>query len=139
VSFDETPVRLEFELGRQKNDADKVKISDPDVSAHLGMERSVWTYMCNAYVDIHVSKVLNPFIEFGVGAADVEMGSEDIKCLFAIQMGFGVAYTMTDHIFLDLKYTCFVTDTYDVREENESYRSDRLTSHQVQLGLRYQF
>jgi opacity protein-like surface antigen len=135
VAYENMPLRTEFEIGYQKNDVDHIRPAEAETVTQGSGDRAVWTYMVNTYLDIKSFKTLIPFLEFGVGAVD----PDDVKMLFAVQMGFGITYPITEHYLLDLKYTYLVSDEYDVFESADSYRTDRLTTHLVQLGLRYQF
>ena len=135
AAFDNMPLRFELETGHQKNDIDYVTPGGTASITQGNDDRSVWTYMVNTYVDINTFENFTPFLEFGLGAAD----PEDVKMLYAVQMGFGVAYSITENYLLDLKYTYFITDQYHVSVGADAYRMERLETHQVQLGIRYQF
>jgi opacity protein-like surface antigen len=135
VAFDSMPLRLEFEVGNQKSDVDYVKPAGTETVTQGNDDRSAWTYMVNTYVDIKVFESFTPFLEFGIGSVD----PEDVKMLYAVQVGFGVAYSITENYLLDLKYTYLVSDQYDFSVGTDAYRTERLNTHQIQLGLRYQF
>ena len=134
VAFDNMPLRLEFEVGNQKSDVDHVPAGKETVTQGND-DRSAWTYMVNTYIDIKTFESFTPFLEFGIGSVD----PEDVKMLYAVQMGLGVAYSITENYLLDLKYTYLVSDRYDFSVGTDAYRMERLNTHQVQLGIRYQF
>lgn len=109
----------------------------------------------NVYYDIETCTDFIPYVGGGIGYArlkhkaklvgDAENG-KDRENNFAWNVGFGLGYIVTDNITLDLGYR--YTDYGNIKNtavETRSYATITsaskydITSHEVSLGLRYNF
>jgi len=137
-----TILRMELALSYQENDLDEYTddigaLGPPGASYSLDGEVEIISLMVNGYFDIPTGTALTPYILAGIGAADVEadiLGDTLGDTVFAYQVGVGLAWALNDHVILDLKYKYFQTD-----EVEDSDLEVEISSHQIQVGLRYQF
>ena len=134
LAFDSIPLRTEIELSLQENDIDQFN-EDGSSSPGDGSGQGTLAYMWNGYFDIKLNSPLTPYIFAGIGGADV--GNDDT--LLAYQLGAGIGYALNKNIILDLKYKYFMTEDYEVSDSTDKLELDGLVSHQVQIGIRYQF
>ena len=134
LDFSNIPLRTEIEVSYQENDIDGV---DDVVKSGVGSKQKTTSLMWNGYLDISTSSNFKPYVLAGIGGVDVDLG--DVNTRFAYQFGAGFGYKILDHLFIDLKYKFFMTDPFNYNKGGTKYRIDDLSSHQVQLGLRYRF
>ncbi|MEI6848123.1 MAG: outer membrane beta-barrel protein [Chlorobiaceae bacterium] len=105
-------VRLEAEVGYQRNNADKY------TSAHgvfdIPGNFSVTSYMVNSYYDFKRSG-LTPYLSAGIGLADVTLNKvpdppsiiSETHSAFGYQLGAGLAIPVCKHMTLDTRYRYF--------------------------------
>ena len=136
LAFDNIPLRTEIELSLQQNDVDQFNFDVGSVSGD-GEDQRTMAVMWNGYFDIKLDSPFTPYILAGIGGADVD--DDDIDTLFAYQLGVGVGYALNENIILDLKYKYFLTEDYEFDDGVDKIEADGLASHQVQIGIRYQF
>jgi opacity protein-like surface antigen len=116
-----------------------------------------WIFMANAFVDLGTWECFTPFVGFGIGAAynqiadfsDVNpnggygFGRNSSDWNFAWALHAGVAYSVTPNFKIDLSYRYLnygsVTDIVDcnVTCTKDSFKFDKLYSHDIMLGLRW--
>jgi opacity protein-like surface antigen len=116
-----------------------------------------WIFMANAFVDLGTWECFTPFVGFGIGAArnslvdfsDVNpnggygFGRNPSAWSFAWALHAGVAYNVTKNFKIDLSYRYLnfgsITDTVDcnVTCTQDQFKFDKLTSHDIMLGLRW--
>lgn len=113
--------RLEAAVGYQSHD-----LSDFDEEA------SLLTVMANAYYDFDTDSSVRPYIMGGVGMANADTSwDDDDETVFAWQVGAGLGFEIADNTTLDLGYRYL--------KPSELEDSIDIESHNVMLGLRYQF
>jgi opacity protein-like surface antigen len=135
LAFDNVPVRAEIELSWQKNDVDQINFDGLGSASGDGDQRTV-ALMWNGYFDIKINSPFTPYILAGFGSAKLD---EDIGNIFAYQLGAGVGYALNKNMILDFKYKYFMTEDYDFVDGTDKIEADGLVSHQLQIGVRYQF
>jgi len=141
ATFDNIPVRTEFEAGWQKNNVDELVGAGGSISSS-GDQETI-TYMWNIYLELrdNISAELGevgitPFVFAGIGAADID---DDISIQFAYQFGAGLAYSVTENISFDLRYKYLATEDFDYSEDGVKLDVDGLQYNQFLLGIRYTF
>ncbi|MBN1928097.1 MAG: porin family protein [Chlorobiaceae bacterium] len=116
-------VRVEAAVGYQKHD-----FSDFDADG------SMLTVMGNAYYDFDAGSGVKPYIMGGLGMASVDSSLTDSEDVFAWQVGAGIGFEVAECTTLDLGYRYLKPNDVDY------FGSDvEIESHNVTLGLRYQF
>jgi opacity protein-like surface antigen len=129
--------RVELEVGYRKNDFDEIKIDglgkfdiDGDVSSY--------SLMGNIYYDFSKEGGFYPFIGVGIGAAYVELDSDDAgsedDTELAYQVILGGSFTSSVGLSIDLQYRYFATDDLDFDGSEAEYGT-----HNLMLGLRQSF
>ena len=122
VGYNFGSARLEAAVGYQSHD-----LSDYD-----GEDVSLLTVMANAYYDFDTDSSVRPYIMAGAGVANAETSwDDDDESVFAWQVGAGLGFEIADNTTLDLGYRYLKPSEFDNDVEAES--------HNVMLGLRYQF
>lgn len=130
-------VRMEAELGYQKNNVDHCVSSSRDTSGDL----KAYSLLVNGYYDFVKGKKIVPFITAGIGVAKVDADVNNIVHVddvgLAYQVGAGVYYTITDNWHIELKYRYFGTAEFEglkIYNTNPEFESNN-----VLLGVRYRF
>ncbi|OGQ94572.1 MAG: hypothetical protein A2521_05235 [Deltaproteobacteria bacterium RIFOXYD12_FULL_57_12] len=128
-------LRIEGEVGYQKNDYDKW--SDPGGSWDASGDMRVLSFLANGYYDFVNASAVTPYLSAGLGFADVEFnnpGHSADDTVFAYQVGAGVGFAVSKQVTIDLKYRFFATadPKFDDAEAE-------CASHNIMLGLRYSF
>ena len=103
--------------------------------------------MMNLYFDIPVSDAVFPYVMLGgaVGYNHVklEYGNQSVsnhKMNPAWQVGAGISYKVNQKLFTDLGYRYSDYGHVDIiRENGVDYTLDKIKSHSLTLGLRYDF
>lgn len=136
-------VRIEGELGYQRNDMDKFVCKSGDCGSG-SMKGNIYAVsgMANVYLDFVNSSPFTPYIGGGIGAAfisadfDETSGSNlrEDNTVFAYQGTAGLAYAINPHMSLDLKYRYFGTTDVNLGDVKASF-----ASHNVFFGFRYNF
>lgn len=143
-------LRLEGEVGYQKNDIDHISgcyngllgdvcVSDISSSGDV----TIYSFLANGYLDFVNSTAWTPYITGGIGVTKIEI--DDLKVdifpigdsddtVLAYQFGAGVTYTLNKNFAIDLKYR------YIVMADPEFEGVDaEISIHHVYFGLRYTF
>jgi opacity protein-like surface antigen len=129
------PIRVEAELGYQKNEIDEVNNRDRsgDIKAY--------SLLLNGYYDFVKGKKIVPYITAGIGVAKVDADVNDFAHVddigLAYQVGAGVAYHINDNWHIDLKYRFM--SVVDVNGFGIDNLNPEFASHNVFVGLRYRF
>lgn len=125
--------------------------------------KSEWLFLANGYIDLGTWYRMTPFIGAGVGmsynkisnfldvntpTAGVAFGQDTGKWSFAWALHAGVAYKLTDSVTIEVAYRYLnlgdaqsgdiVTYT-GVNALNNPEHFNKLTSHDIKLGLRWAF
>lgn len=125
-------------------------------------KKSEWLFLVNAYLDLGTWKGLTPYVGAGLGASrntissyrdtnvslgGVWHGSSNSKWNLAWALHAGLGFEVTDQLTLDLAYR--YVDLGDARtgpihhvwddQVLTPVHFDRLTSHDVMLGMRWSF
>lgn len=139
-------VRLEGEIGYQKNDIDKISACAGGLCiSGIGAsgDATSTSFLANGYYDFVNTSPFTPYISAGVGLAKIEVddfsvvginiGSAD-DTVFAYQLGVGVGYAVNKNLTIDLKYRYFATEDLDLGSTKAE-----CASHNFYIGLRYNF
>lgn len=125
VGYNFGSARLEAAIGYQNHDL-----------SHFNEDVALLTLMANAYYDIDTDSSVRPYIMGGVGMANADTSWDDEdETVFAWQVGAGLGFEITDNTTLDLGYRYLKPNDFD----NASVGNVKSKSHNVMLGLRYQF
>ncbi|WP_223826039.1 OmpA family protein [Spongiibacter pelagi] len=121
------PLRAELEYRMDSNAIEDTN-TDLDVESILG----------NLWYDFSLTERLRPYIGGGLGMSNVEVGDYDDDVMSA-QLGAGLYFHLTPRLVLDASYR------YTEALENPTYNvggvevETEYSSHNVGLGLRYNF
>lgn len=151
------PIRTELEYMYHSD----FKYGYEDSNSTLTDKINLQTLMLNAYWDFYNSTAFTPFINGGVGVAWVKekfstgLGSgattvalttpkTKTSANFAFNVGAGVGWSITDAVVLDLAYRYnYYGDGYKASATSTNKTVDSqikdISTHDVLLGLRYQF
>jgi opacity protein-like surface antigen len=131
------PIRVEAELGYQKNDVDKCDANCKNISGDM----KAYTFLMNGYYDFVHGHKLVPYLTAGIGVAKVDAKVNNFAHVddtgLAYQVGVGLAYHLSDNWHLDLRYRYLAVadlDGYRITSMNPEF-----ASHNILLGLRYRF
>lgn len=151
---------------RSKSDFDGLDIGviGPDfVPDNYTAKKSEWVALLNAYVDIWTWRGLTPFVGAGIGVArntisdftdvgvtvdSVAFGDDESEWNFAWALYAGLGFEVTPAVTLEVAYRYLDLGdahsgdlvTFDgVNTINNPMEFENLTSHDVKVGLRYQF
>ena len=133
-------VRLEGEIGYQKNDFDTFEPG----GVGAGGDLSILSLLANGYYycEIGDSSIV-PILSAGVGAANVEYEddidefSED-DIVLAYQVGAGLGIKVSPSVTVNAMYRYFSTNDASFSEGGEEIELD-ISSHNVMLGLKVNF
>ncbi len=146
--------RIEGEVGYQKNDFDNVEISGSIVrreflgrSFPMTGDLNTLSFLANAYYDFPTGTKFTPFITAGFGVVQVELNDfsivglgiesfSDDDSFLGGQVGAGVSYAINDMLDIELKYRYFMVEDLDFED---GFTADGPTSHNVYLGMRFNF
>jgi len=151
------PVRVEGELGYQKNDVDALKVTIPALgSVSVGtsglpfsIDLKTTSLLLNGYFDFNNRSAFTPYLTAGLGVANLELTasasidninlnvSDDVY-VFAYQIGAGIEYAINQNVSLDARYRYFATadPSYDDFDSNVDVE---FASHNLMLGARFTF
>ncbi len=133
-----THIRLEGEVGYQKNNADTIK-NGSGVYGLTG-NYTVTSYMANAYYDLN-AVFLSPYLTAGIGVAEVGVNNvvnplytaNEKHSVLGYQFGAGVAIPVSKFIDLDVRYRYFGTGKVVLSNHNGEFK---LPGNSVLVGLR---
>ena len=146
-------LRLEGEIAYHRNEMDEIfqnslVIGCPCVSSIDG-SLSTLSYMINGYYDFHLANSgLVPYLGAGLGAAttkvDIGLSGDDTDIVFAYQVAGGVGYKINPNMTLTAGYRYFATtesefEVTGLLGPGVSTVFTEVESHEVMVGLRYQF
>lgn len=139
TSFDH--IRLEAEIGYQRNDADKI-IIDSGIFIFRG-NYSVTSYMANGYYDFKGDTV-TPYLTAGIGLAQVTIHNEvnppntisKTYSLLGYQFGAGIAFPVTNDMVLDARYRYFGTSPMNLIIDNGNFK---VPGNTFLIGLKFTF
>lgn len=138
-------IRGEGEVGYQTSELDQATVGTEEtpLTGHL----NVMTFMANGYLDFRGKDLpLVPYLTAGIGIADLtadgvrvpgsgQPGLDDeSEDVLAWQIGAGAGWIIDSHWTFDVRYRYLATDEADLGTVEM-----RLRSHNVYLGLRYNF
>ena len=138
--------RLEGEFTYRVNDHDQISLLG--VTGPLGGDTSSMALMLNAYYDFRmVSPTIVPYIGGGIGGAfvsvDASVGGlqliDDDDLVFAYQVAAGVGFAVNKQVTIDLGYKYFATADPSFDLSGGGSVDGEYKSHNVFLGVRYNF
>ena len=121
LGYDFGDLRLEGEVGWQKNDFDKWTESGTTGStSELSGDMSTLSLLVSGYYDFSIGPNLEPFVGIGLGYAKLDANdlgvtgsanmTDDDDTAFVHQVSVGIAYTISEAITIDAKYRYFGAD-----------------------------
>jgi len=131
----ESPYRLEFEYRQGENDLDKVTTGGVSTTSDDSLE--VTSMMGNLWYDFSAGERLRPYIGFGLGMANLDIGDADDDVTIG-QLGAGITYFLTPRLALDAGYRYSVAQDATFKT-NLSEQETEYSAQSVQLGLRFNF
>lgn len=142
LGYDFGEMRLEGEIGWQKNDFDKA--SAMGIGIALTGDMSVLSLLINGYYDLDTGTAFSPFISAGIGFAKVDANDlgmagdpetfDDDDTVIAGQIGVGVSYAATETVAIDAKYRFLMTSDPEFDDVEAEAKS-----HNIILGVRFCF
>ena len=145
-------LRTEIELSHMSNNANSYNKNGAPFSPASGPIRQ--TYLLgNVWLDIPTGSSFTPYAGggLGVGFADADVtfnggiagyGSRTSGASFAYQLGGGIKFSLSEKIDLDLGYRykgMTNVNFTDNQSNNYEFNGANLNSHNVQLGLTFNF
>jgi opacity protein-like surface antigen len=145
------PVRTEVEYTYR---GEKEMVTEGGADKSFKAKVGVQSVFVNAYLDIHNSSPVTPYVGLGLGYAalstDLEFNHNGEKFMksetnanAAWNIGAGAAWAINDFLSLDLGYR--YADFGTAEEEFDAFGRDfdigeiKTTAHEVMLGLRFSF
>lgn len=137
--------RAEFEMSFRRNEFDKAASAGTafgrTVAANqpLNGDQSFVVWMLNGYYDIATGTRWTPYLGAGLGGARVSLesgtlGVDDREAGFAYQGLAGVIYRISPHVWSELGYAYFATDTLAFAGTDAKFQA-----HVLKLGLQIGF
>lgn len=152
AGYDFSPVRLEMEIGWQRNDVDEVQGSTDDFDSAIGDieydlsdSLSSYTFLFNAYYDVKNNTPVSLILGAGLGAAfldylddevytkvednietDTYRVFDDDELVFAYQLTAGIGYDLNENTTLEVLYRFLDTEK-------------EYTTQNAYAGVRYKF
>ena len=97
-------MRLEAEIGYQKNKVDSVKVNGVGITSSSDQEIRLSTLLFNLYYDFMKESRFTPYLTAGLGLGNMKLdGASGSDAVAEYQFGAGVAFRISDKIALDLK------------------------------------
>nr|WP_320050021.1 outer membrane beta-barrel protein [uncultured Desulfuromonas sp.] len=135
AGYDFSPIRIDAELGWQKNELSDAKLMYYGEKYHYDVDGDIlnYSFLMNAYYDVKNGSPVS--IILGVGAGTVYIETKDVQIdkikddddwYFAYQVTAGLGYELNKKVTLEATYRYLDTD-------------DEYTMHNVFAGLRYHF
>jgi opacity protein-like surface antigen len=117
-------IRLEGELGYQRNNADKIKSSHGIFN--LTGNFSVTSYIANGYYDFSIGAI-KPYLTAGIGVAEVNVHKvpdppvvlNETHSTLGYQFGAGAAVPLAKNTFFDVRYRYFGTGTVNLSDNGD--------------------
>ena len=138
--FDLGCVRLEGEIGYQKNDFDTFGPEGVVANGDL----SILSLLANGYYycEIDNSSIV-PIISAGIGVANIEYEDEvdefsEDDIVLAYQIGAGLGVKLSPSVTLNAMYRYFSTQDASFQEAEDDIELD-ISSHNVLVGLKVNF
>ena len=148
--------RLEGEVAYHRNEMDEITQNpvlvtcSPNCVEPINGYISAISYMINGYYDFHLANSgLVPYLGAGLGAAtvivnDKQLSGNNDDIVFAYQIAGGVGYKINPKMTLTAGYRYFATtesefDVSGLIGPGASTVFTEVESHEIVLGLRYQF
>lgn len=111
-------------------------------SLRAEVETQLHTFLINSYLDYYVLPKFSIYATLGIGAAVTQARAynvENIRKLghsssFAVQVGFGAGYDITEHLILDFTFRYL-----DVMQYSTSRAKFPLSAIELIAGIRYTF
>ena len=144
-------IRGEVELSHSSWKGDSYFDSTADATADPVDGNIKATYLlANLWVDIENDSSFTPYVGGGAGLGWADgnttfngntFGYGDGEMGFAFQVGAGLKFDLTENVLLDLgyRYKSIVNVDFDDSDGGGIYRDADVNSHNVQLGLTFNF
>lgn len=154
-------IRVEGEVSYRRNGLDKLTVTnDGGVGAALGVGSlnglslaadgnvSALSGMVNAFYDFRLANRVKPYVGGGVGVARLSINdaailgvtvADDDDIVFAYQVGGGVGFEATPKTTIFLDYRYFATADPSFSDVLGGAFESEYASHNVSVGLRYNF
>ncbi|WP_373096299.1 OmpA family protein, partial [Zhongshania sp.] len=130
-----SPIRIEFEYRQGENDIDKITSGGVSTTSDGSLE--VTSMMGNLWYDFAAGERLRPYIGFGLGVANLDMGDADDDVSIG-QLGAGITYFLTPRLALDAGYRYSVAEDATFKSSTIEQETE-YSAQSVQLGLRFNF
>ncbi|MDE2384597.1 MAG: porin family protein [Alphaproteobacteria bacterium] len=136
-------IRLEMEFSHSGNALDKI-VFTTGASTKLNGTLGVTYLLGNMWVDIPTHSAVTPYFGGGIGLGWANITSDQFNATqngtsFAYQLGGGLGYAVNDHVTLDIGYRFKGLTNAKFDTTNNYFVDGPVTSHNVLVGLRYQF
>lgn len=155
AGYDFGLIRLEGELSYRWNEMDSIKDRETGVK-YGGVEGDIGVFACmaNAFLDMHNSSPVTPYLGGGIGLATIYISdtygtdsdgfrrtlySEDDESVFAYQAGAGLDIALNRQTSIDIGYRYFETEKASFTSDWYQSKDFKLQSHSVAVGFRFNF
>lgn len=145
--YDFGPARVEGEVAYRQNDVDKLRVPGFGTASGDG-DVSALSLMANGFWDIETGSSVTPYLGAGIGVAQVSMNdvgaagerlADDDDTVFAYQLAAGAAFELAPALALDLGYRFFATSDPEFKDVDGVKFDSEYMSHNLSLGVRFQF
>lgn len=139
-------LELEYTLNATFSDTATGTLDRPNTN--LSSDIQISTLFVNAYYDFHNSTRFVPYLGAGAGLAFIDFKAytgnyvipREIQINFAWHLGFGVSFSFTDNIAIDLGYRYVeFSDAETGIVSSIGASVDNIRAHQGMLGVRFTF
>lgn len=124
---------LEYRMGENDIDSFDTAVGDFDGGGTLETE----SLMANFWYDFSQGERLRPYVGFGVGMANYELGDADDDVVIG-QLGAGVNFHLSPRLVLDAGYRYAMADDPELKYDNAKLETE-YEAQSLMLGLRYNF
>ena len=129
-------MRAEAEIGLQNNTIDSVSVNGSASSSVYGdQDIRLITVLFNFYYDFKTGSAFTPYLSGGLGLGNMKLdGTSKDDAVWAIQIGAGVAYMISENVMLDLRYRHLQSSDGEFDTTKVEYTSDNAI-----FSVRYYF
>ncbi|MEQ8388034.1 MAG: OmpA family protein [Alphaproteobacteria bacterium] len=160
MGYDWGDFRTELELSYREADIDRLQITNDNglgVAAGVGSlnglstsgdgEMRAFAVMGNVLYDMPLGRDFVPYVGGGIGIADVKLDADALGAriadssddVLAYQGIAGVAYALTEQLYLFADYRYFATTDPELADVSGGAFDSEFKSHNVFAGLRFYF
>jgi OmpA-OmpF porin, OOP family len=149
VGYNFGNIRAEGEIAYHTNDIDELSTTLVPFFPATDGSASALSFMVNGYYDFHIgNSAWVPYLGVGAGAANVDvdlsfLGAtpqiDDNATVFAYQLMAGLGFNISSNMTLTAGYRYFAASDPEIIDVDGNVLDVEYSSHEVNLGVRYNF